>query len=106
METVQAINCITHEKLHLLISEKRQQVKIVDVRSREEYDETHIPGAINIAILEIELANRLFDKKDFLITVCGKGGGGSTQAAERLHELGFRNSIWLCGGTFGWTENI
>ncbi|MGE0568045.1 MAG: rhodanese-like domain-containing protein [Bacteroidia bacterium] len=105
MKNVQPGNCIALDELKQLIEAKQQQVKIIDVRSKEEYDESHIPGAINIVILEMELANKLFDKNDFVITACSKGGGRSTQAAEKLQELGFKNSTWLCGGTFGWIEN-
>lgn len=102
MENVHPKNCIALNELKHLIKNKPRQVKILDVRSKEEYDESHIPWAINIALLDIELASRLFDKSDFIITACGKGGGRSTQAAEKLQELGFENSTWLCGGTFGW----
>lgn len=98
-------NCLELKELKHLIETKQQQVKVLDVRSREEYEMSHIPGAINIAVLEIELADKLFDKNDFIITACGKGGGRSTQAAEKLQELGFKNAAWLCGGTFGWIEN-
>lgn len=98
-------NCIALKELKHLIETKQQQVKILDVRSKEEYEESHIPGAINMVILEIELAIKLFDKNDFVITACGKGGGRSTQTAEKLQELGFKNATWLCGGTFGWLEN-
>ena len=105
MENVHPKNCIALNELKHLIESRPQQVKILDVRSKEEYDKSHIQGAINIALLEIELANRLFDKSDFIITACGKGGGQSTQAAEKLQELGFKNSTWLCDGTFGWIEN-
>lgn len=101
MESVQPSNCIALKELKQLIETKQQQVKVLDVRSKEEYDESHIPGVINIGILEIELENKLFDKSDFVITACGKGGGRSTQAAEKLYQLEFKNSTWLCGGTFG-----
>ena len=105
MEHAQITGCISREELKQLISTKQQLVKIIDVRGKEDYDNYHIPGAINIAILEIELASQLFDKNDFVITTCGKGGGRSAQAAEKLHQLGFKNVNWLCGGTIGWNEN-
>lgn len=105
MEHAQITNCISREELKQLISTKQQLVKIIDVRGKEDYDNYHIPGAINIAILEIEPASQLFDKNDFVITACGKGGGRSAQAAEKLHQLGFKNAKWLCGGTIGWNAN-
>lgn len=104
MENLHPGNCIAPEELKQLIKEKKQQVKIIDVRNKEEYDDNHIPGAINIAVSDIEAASTLLDKSDYVIAVCGKGGGRSTQAAEKLQELGFKNSTWLCGGTFGWIE--
>lgn len=105
MENLKSNTCITLKELKQLIKTKQLQVKILDVRNKEEYDEYHIPGTINIAILEIEMASKLFDKNDFIITVCGKGGGRSAQAAEKLLELGFKKSTWLCGGTFVWQQN-
>lgn len=104
MADVQIVNCIALEKLKQLIADKKQEVKIIDVRNRDEFDQQHIPGAMNISISELELANKLFDKADIIVTACGKGGGRSTLAAEKLKEMGFENSNWLCGGTFGWYE--
>ena len=43
------------------------------------------------------------DEDDFLITVCGVGGGRSIQAAEKLKKAGYSHIAWLCGGTLGWT---
>lgn len=104
MENIQIVNCIALEKLKQLIADKKQEVKIIVVRNREEFDQQHIPGAMNIAISELELVNKFLDKADIIITACGKGGGRSTQAAEKLNKMGFENSNWLCGGTFGWYE--
>lgn len=102
MQNVQINDCITINDLKKLIINEQQKVKIIDVRSRNEYDESHIPGAINISVLNIELAINLFDKEDFILTACGKGGGRSAEAAEKLKVLGFKNTHWLCGGTLGW----
>ena len=105
MEHAQVTDCITREELKQLIDTKQQLVKLIDVREKEDYDYYHIPNAINITILNIELASQLFDKNDFVVTACGKGGGRSAQAMEKLYELGFTNVKWLCGGTIGWKEN-
>lgn len=104
MEHVLFKNCLPLAELKQLIILKKQQVKIIDVRSKEEFRERHIPGAINLELSQIDIANQLFEKNDIIVTACGKGGGRSTDASERLKELGFMNAYWLCGGTFGWFE--
>lgn len=102
MENASLKNCLPLTELKQFIILKKQQVKIIDVRSREEYEERHIPGAIHLELSQIDIANQLFDKNDIIVTACGKGGGRSTDAFERLKVLGFKNVYWLCGGTFGW----
>ncbi len=102
MENLELKNCLPLEELKQLIIQKKQQVKIIDVRSSDEFQERHIPGAINLELSQIDIANQLFDKNDIIVTACGKGGGRSTDASEKLNELGFKNVYWLCGGTFGW----
>ena len=79
---------------------------IIDVRSKEEYAEKHIPGAINIPLGDLESRSKELSKQTLLITTCGKGGGRSAQAAEKLKQWGFIKAIFLCGGTFGWYDAI
>ena len=102
MENVSLRNCLPLSELKQFIILNKQQVKIVDVRSKKEFEEKHIPGAMHIELSQIEIANQLFDKNDIIVTACGKGGGRSTDASEKLIEYGFKNAYWLCGGTFGW----
>jgi len=74
----------------------------VDVRSRQEYLNHHIEGALNIAVDQLdEKLNELKDA-DLVITTCGTGGGRSTEAAKKLSSYGIP-SKWLHGGTFGWS---
>jgi rhodanese-related sulfurtransferase len=104
MENVQEKNCIALEELKQLMRDFNKDVKIVDVRSMEEFKLQHIPSALHLEISKLDLANLLFDKDDTVITVCGKGGGRSAEAATKLQQMGFKNANWLCGGTFGWKE--
>lgn len=104
MELVSFKNCLPLAELKQFVILHKQKVKIIDVRSKEEFNERHIPGAIHIELSQIDTAKQLFDKDDIVVTACGKGGGRSTDASERLKELGFKNAYWLCGGTFGWFE--
>lgn len=77
------------------------KIQVIDVRSKEEFEEAHIPDAINISLNELPERIAQLDKKVKYITACGKGGGRSTQASELLRNKGFI-SYWLCGGTFKW----
>jgi len=77
-------------------------VTIIDVRAPGEYEEKHIPGAINIPLGVLESHANELSNQSMVITVCGKGGGRSAQGAELLNQLGIVKARFLCGGTFGW----
>ena len=75
---------------------------ILDVRTQEEYDEGHIPGAIVISHEEIaERAEEVLTDKDQLILVYCRSGRRSKLAAEALVELGYTN-IKEFGGIIDW----
>ena len=75
---------------------------ILDVRTQEEYDQGHIPGAILIPDTEIETkAEEVLTDKDQLILVYCRSGRRSKIAAEALVELGYTN-IKEFGGIIEW----
>lgn len=78
-----------------------KKIQIIDVRSREEYEQQHIPNAINIALTDLKEHINKLDKHYQFVTVCGKGGGRSSDGARLLKEFDL-NAIWLCGGTNKW----
>ena len=79
---------------------------ILDVRTQEEYDEGHIPGAILIPNTEIEArAEEELPDKDQLILVYCRSGRRSKLAAEILVELGYTN-IREFGGIIDWPYEI
>lgn len=104
MVNVQIKDCIALNELKLFMCDFNKDVKVIDVRSLDEYKQQHIPSAIHLELAKLDLAELLFDKADVLITVCGKGGGRSAEAVTKLRQMGFKNANWLCGGTLGWKE--
>ena len=78
-----------------------KKIQIIDVRSKEEYEQGHIPSAINISLQDLKGKLVQLDKDFYFITACGKGGGRSADGARLLKEFGL-NAIWLCGGTDKW----
>lgn len=101
MKEEKTSECITKDELIEHI--KNEDVIIIDVRSEAEFSESHIEGAVNI---EIDNLEQLLDKLNIyqiIVTTCGKGGGRSKAAADFLRSVGV-NANWLCGGTFGWYQ--
>lgn len=80
---------------------RHKKIQIVDVRSAEEFEQAHIPNALNIALTELKEKINILSKDFQIVTVCGKGGGRSSDGAKLLKEMGY-NANWLCGGTFKW----
>ena len=79
---------------------------ILDVRTQEEYDEGHIPGAVVISHEEIaEKAEGVLTDKDQLILVYCRSGRRSKIAAEALVELGYTN-IKEFGGIIDWPYEV
>ena len=79
---------------------------ILDVRTQEEYDQGHIPGAIVISHEEIaEKAEEVLTDKDQLILVYCRSGRRSKIAAEALVELGYTN-IKEFGGIINWPYEV
>ena len=79
---------------------------ILDVRTQEEYDESHIPGAIVIPNTEIETRaeQELTDKGQMILVYC-RSGRRSKQAAEILVALGYTN-IKEFGGIIDWPYEV
>ena len=92
--------CIEVEEVKQAI-QKNQNVQIIDVRNREEYNQAHIPNALNISLQELKDYITKFDGNIKYITACGKGGGRSAEGAKLLKQYGL-NALWLCGGTNKW----
>ena len=79
---------------------------ILDVRTQEEYDEGHIPGATQISHEEIaEKAEDVLTDKDQMILVYCRSGRRSKIAAEALVELGYTN-IKEFGGIIDWPYEV
>ena len=75
---------------------------ILDTRTQEEYDESHIPGAILIPYDEVtERVEGVLTDKDQLILVYCRSGRRSKIAAEALVKLGYTN-IKEFGGIINW----
>lgn len=78
------------------------KAKIIDVRSKEEYNLGHIESSINIPLDKIETIN--YNKNEKIIVYCASGNRSKT-AANKLIEMGYTN-IYDMGGINNWKYDI
>ena len=71
-----------------------EKITIIDVRTPEEYQGGHLPGAINIPV--DNLANEIREDLDQVIVVYCQSGRKSKAASEILEDLGYQ--VVLDGG--------
>ena len=76
---------------------------VIDVRSRREFKETHLSGAINIPLSEINKnIEKYVNNKQKKILICCEYGVRSKKAVEIIERLGYTQVYNLKGGL----ENI
>jgi len=86
----------------LALQESGAGLLFVDVRTPEEYDSGHVPGAVNIP--RNQLASRLAElesARDRLVLYCERGPRAAAAAATLL-QAGFTGVRQLKGDMSGW----
>lgn len=92
---------ITAEKAKNIM-DSRDDIIILDVRRKEEYDAGHIKGALLIPNETIDLnePEQLSDKEATILVYC-RSGVRSLEAANKLVEMGYHN-VYDFGGIMQW----
>lgn len=74
-------------------------IVVIDVRTKDEYNDRHIKGAVNIPLQDIgnKIGNVVKNKNDVIILYC-EYGGRSRKALIKLEKLGYVNVYNLDGG--------
>lgn len=85
------------------IMQEENDYVILDVRRPDEFEEKHIPGAVNIPneTIGTEEISALPDKDQLILVYC-RSGNRSKQASEKLVALGYTNVVEF-GGIIDWT---
>jgi sulfur-carrier protein adenylyltransferase/sulfurtransferase len=81
----------------------RQDIVLVDVREKIEWNEGHIPGAIHVprGYLELQIEEAVPDKSKTVVLYCA-GGVRSLMAGSTLKQMGYRDAISMSGGFGQW----
>ena len=82
----------------------REQLAVVDVRGRAEWEAGHLPGVPNVPLAELAArADELL--RDRPIVLHCQGGGRSSIAASLLQSFGFSDVTNLVGGYGEWVKS-
>lgn len=83
----------------------RPDLLLIDVRTDQEWEQGHIPGAAFLDFLEDDFEERAFAlPKDRPIAVYCAAGGRSEDAMIKMKKAGFRELYNLRGGFYGWED--
>ena len=80
---------------------------VLDVRDREEFEQGHIEGAVNISrgTLEMRIMDAIPDLDAPIVCHCAAGKRGAL-AADTLQRIGYRNVVNLAGGLQGYRDQM
>ena len=77
---------------------------LLDVRTPEEYRESHIPGSENVPLLELEDLYAEVDADTALYVYC-YSGSRSRMAADQLVDMGYTN-VYNIGGIVSYRGKV
>lgn len=82
---------------------KGERLVVIDARSKESFDNEHIPGAVNIhhRLMAPETTAHLDRNAQYVVYCSGIGCNASTKGALKMAELGFSVKE-LIGGLDWW----
>ena len=88
----------------LLVADS-SHVAIIDVRTPEEFQQGHVPNAINVPLSKIiGDPTVLTFSKEKIIVLYGRSGYRAGKAAEALEKDGYQNLRHLEGDMQGWLK--
>ena len=94
---------VTAVELAGWIKERRDGLRIVDVRDSAEFAEYHIPGAERVALSQL-VATPF--RNDETIVLYSGGGAHAAQGWVFLESLGYRRVYFLRGGLNEWLDEV
>lgn len=82
-----------------------KQILAIDVRDPHAFENGHIPGALNVSFVDVEImANRLLKEPKPIVAYCAcKDEMTAARVAIQLMRVGVKNIRVLTGGWDGWT---
>lgn len=84
---------------------RRQNAKLLDVRTPAEYIQGHIPGSMNVPLRSIDEVAYLVDSKEDPLYLYCHSGVRSHMAAVELADMGYEN-VYNIGGITAYSGKV
>ena len=82
--------------------ESNKSIRILDVRTKEEYEQQHFPGAEHIGVEEVTSNGIPYAKETPVLITCNHGLKKSDASAQYLAAHGYSKIYILDGGLQAW----
>src|SRR5258708_21997524 len=92
-----------NEELKRQSAAEQDEIILVDVREKNEWDEGYIPGALHVprGFLELRIEEAIPDKSKKVLLYCA-GGTRSMYAGLTLKQMGYEDVVSVAGGFSQW----
>lgn len=98
-------NTLSQDKAHEQLSND-SAIKLVDVRTKEEYRDAHIEGSVNVPLDTLPAKfEKLYPNKEEKIFVICYSGARASDATSFLTRLGYTN-VYNIGGVATWRYGL
>lgn len=85
------------------IKDRRDNLRVFDLRTRELFDEGHIPTAENVPLESLASVPL---RSDEMVVLYSEGGAHAAQAWVFLRALGHERVVFLRAGAYEWVEQV
>lgn len=88
-------------------SSKKEEAgpKVINVLDKQFYDDAHIPGSINIPVMEVEKSAEKWSKDTEIVVYCSNYKcTASGMIAKKLKKMGFEKVYAYEAGMAGWKQ--
>ncbi|MEO9484519.1 MAG: rhodanese-like domain-containing protein [Ekhidna sp.] len=88
-----------------LVELQNDGVTVIDIRTKKEYDQGHIPGVVLVDFFSSDFLDQMkkFDRDKPIVIHCASGGR-SGKASKMLQEEGFTTIYDYAGGFSDWSS--
>jgi len=95
---------VTAIQLANWIKERKRGLRVLDLRTKQEFDDDHVPGS-ELVSLEALVTKTRFAKDDTLVLI-SDGGAHAAQAWVFVRSLGHQRVYFLRGGMGEWRHDV